>query len=216
MKEKAFLEMCARLARDTDTITLDSSACTPGPYQELERSKIMFVHGALGLASELGEYQDAKNNWLATDLTTPRVSVGLQIQLKDALIEEAGDVLHYVAYCQLAQNISDSGSNSEVVSLERPIQIEGVDCSRGLIGPVTVLADLAKKWLIYEKPPRRESVAAAVGLILSELRCLGVEPRSHRESPLDFFRQANADKLAKRYPQGFFTSEDAVKRADKS
>ena len=95
---------------------------------------------------------------------------------------------------------------------KRSLAVEGlVHAAIGISGEAGEILDTVKKTWVYGKPVDRENLIEELGDIEFYLQALRDLVDVRREEVL----AANVAKLTKRYPDGVYTDEHAIARADK-
>lgn len=89
--------------------------------------------------------------------------------------------------------------------------MENMHAALGITGEAGEIADAIKKAVIYCKPLDRANIVEELGDLRFYMQAL---MNMHDISELEVL-QGNANKLAKRYPTGGYSNEDAIARADK-
>lgn len=137
----------------------------------LSSSQFDLAHALIGMASELNELQDA-------------IASGDKINKS----EELSDIAWYLSLYVNVRNIT----------LQEPTYGHGGANFNSLIRYVSLLTDLAKKWIIYSKEIPQEIEREYAQLILGILA-------NFDDEDCDFEKglQNNIDKLMKRYPEKY-------------
>lgn len=89
--------------------------------------------------------------------------------------------------------------------------MEMMHAALGITGEAGEIADAVKKAVVYCKPIDRVNIVEELGDLRFYMQALMNKLRIHEHEVL----QCNANKLAKRYPTGQYSNQDAIARADK-
>lgn len=167
-------------------------------YQGLSHQAIDLWHGATGVSGEVGELLEA---------LTAHVVDGEEIDLEN-VIEEIGDIKFYLALI-----LNSIGSTEQDLNY-RP---QGGENSGLLVGAIQAcikaakLLDVIKKHSIHGHPLNKDLLLELVGGIRLHLSVILGLLNVTQEQVL----AENNRKLAKRYPNGSYSKEDNLARADK-
>ena len=146
---------------------------------QLCTAKDDFVHGALGLASELREYRDAPD--------------------QRGRIEELGDLCWFIALCGQAVSLDPFIAPAEASFEPLPARIDSDQATEQLDVVIAFLVDCAKAWHAYRKAPSLERVEGCLWRAVNLVEALAaMDDRS-----LVDLQEANIRKLRVRFPEKF-------------
>ncbi len=134
------------------------------------------AHALIGMTSEINELEEAikKND---------EVNIS----------EELSDILWYVSLYLSVRDIPTLGQSIQIVYQPFP----------ALVRNISLLNDIAKKWIIYNKEIDQEKENQILTTILTIAHNFFLSSHDNRKVDIERGLQNNIDKLRKRYPNAY-------------
>lgn len=183
---------CAHALRGSNKMNAsDFQQCAERTMLANEASEHLMTNAALGLCGEAAEIDEiVLTSWGHTPIK---------------LLEEAGDLLWYVAQMCKAINIS-------IAQFPPAREIfEGQDAVAPLYRNAGIIADVVKKQVFHQRATPNEAITSPLWIVVSAITCLLEQHGFTIEQAFDH----NHAKILKRHPDGF-TCESANARRDEA
>lgn len=138
--------------------------------------KMDLAHALIGMTSEINELEDA-------------IKKGDEINIT----EELADIMWYLSLYLTVRNIPTPELNLAV----------NYSSFENLVRNISILNDLAKKWIIYNKDINEVEEIGVLAEILTTAHNFFLNSNTNRVVNIERGLQNNIDKLKKRYPEKY-------------